>query len=486
MALDVLESARASLAIWLDRAAAWPRSRVTVVLLAAVVLALPLSAGSKPLYRSLSAPEVEVVSLMGLAFGWILLDRMAALRIHVLAILGTVAAVAVVLVLASQFGHLPSIQRGIAMTLAVSVVFGGLARGITADRRSMASLVVLGSMTTWLTYDIPRLQVSPLRDIRLYLDAGATALHGVSPYITAPITSIADPEKLPFVYPPFTIPLFELLAAIPRPLAIVIWEAGSIAAVLAAFWLLGVRGRWLLVLLAWPAAAVGIAVGNVASYTFLLYVLGFRVGAALVLSGVFKFQSVIPALWLVLQRRWREIGVGLAVIAAAIVITLPIAGLGMWTAWPPALGFFNQSLQHFPKLEGSAVQRAFGPIVAVAVTVVAVVFAGLARGRQSLARFGLASIIGSPTLYTHGLAPLLPGALFLGPELVWFFLGLGRWSPGFGIPSAWLAMAFAGLALLVVRADDLRLPTDLSDARLDVHPAGATGQVWPARPGDAI
>ena len=78
-----------------------------------------------------------------------------------------------------------------------------------------------------------------------------------------------------------------------------------------AFWLLGVRGRWLLVLIAWPATAVGLAVGNVASFTFLLYVLGFRLGAALVLSGIFKVQSIIPGLWLIRERRWRELALGL-------------------------------------------------------------------------------------------------------------------------------------------------------------------------------
>ncbi len=477
---DVVARTRARLGVALDRAALLPRSRLVAVACAIAVVALPVGAGPKPIYRSLSVPEMAIVALIGLSVGWLLLDRMVALRIHLVMVLGAVAAIAVALVLASRFGHVSSVQRGIAMTLAVSVVFGGLARGIAANRRSVASLVVIGSLSSWLAYDIPRLQVAPLRDIRLYLNAGTTALHGASPYITAPIASVTDPEKLPFVYPPFTIPLFQFLAALPRPVVIGIWEAGSIAAVVAAFWLIGVRGRWLLVLLAWPATAVGIAVGNVASFTFLLYALGFRFGAALLLSGIFKFQSVIPGLWLVLQRRWREIAAGLAIIAAIALITLPIVGVGEWVAWPSALRFFSQSLQMFPKLQGAAVDRVFGPIVSLGITAVMIAFAALAHGRLSLARFGLASVVSSPTLYAHGLSPLLPGALFLGPELVWLFLGLGRFTVGFGVPGSWLAMALVGLALLVARGDDLRLPADLSPARTDVHPAGASGQVWPA------
>jgi len=99
------------------------------------------------------------------------------------------------------------------------------------------------------------------------------------------------------------------------------------------------------------------------------------------------------------------------------------------------------------------------------------------RGTNGLARFSLAGIMSSPTLYVHGLSPLMPGALGLGPELLWFVLRLAPWWIGFY--SGWLAIGLVGLVLLVRRGNDLRLPNDLSPARADLHPLGAIGQVWP-------
>jgi hypothetical protein len=468
---------RASVANALERLSVVPRWRITSVALAALLLAIPAAAASRPL------TTVELLALLGLGAGWILLDRMAALRVPIIGMVLVVIALAVAAWFSARIETLQDLglSHWADTVLTISFVFGGLVRGATDARRGMTSLVAIAAVATWLTYDIARLPIGPLRDIHLYLGAGTTALGGTSPYLTAPVTSVADLEKLPFVYPPFTIPLFELLASIPRPIADALWTGGSIAAVLTAFWLLGVRGRWLIVMLAWPAPALGIEVGNVASYTFLLYALAFRFGAALVLSGIFKVQSTIPVLWLVRERRWRAIAIGIGIIALLAIISVPIVGLQTWAAWPDGLRFFQDMLARFPQFEALSLARPLGVALAAVLTVGAVLFALFARGRNSLARFGLASIVGSPTLYLHGLSPLLAGALFLGPELVWFFLGLGPWQLWFGIPSAWLAIGIVWVALLVARGDDLRLPTDLSPSRADVHPAGRSGQVWPER-----
>jgi Glycosyltransferase family 87 len=476
---------RASLANALERLAVVPRWRITSVALAALLLAIPAAATSRHFDGPLTAATVELVALLGLGVGWILLDRMAALRVPMIGMVLVVIALAVAAWHSARIDtlHDLGLNRWIASILAISFVFGGLVRGATDARRSMASLVAIAAVATWLTYDIARLPNGPLRDIHLYLGAGTTALRGASPYLTAPITSVPNLELLPFVYPPFTIPLFEVLVSIPRPIADTLWTGGSIAAVVAAFWLLGVRGRWLIVMLAWPAPALGIAVGNVASYTFLLYALAFRFGAALVLSGIFKVQSTIPALWLVRERRWRAIAIGIGIIAVLAIISVPIVGLQTWAAWPNGLRFFQDMLASFPQFEGLSLARPLGPALAAVLTVGAVLFALFARGRNSLARFGVASIVGSPTLYFHGLSPLLAGALFLGPEMVWFFLGLGPWPIPFalGIQAGWVAIGLVGAALLVVQRADLRLPDDLSLSRADVHPASQTGQVWPER-----
>jgi hypothetical protein len=139
------------------------------------------------------------------------------------------------------------------------------------------------------------------------------------------------------------------------------------------------------------------------------------------------------------------------------------------------------ALPHLHRCRGLSFSRWLGAL-AVVLTAFSIGVAFVGRGRNGLARFGLAGIVSSPTLYVHGLSPLLAGALGLGPELLWFSLGLGPWWIGF--PSAWLAMGLVGLALLVRRGNDLDLPSDLSPARADLHPLGHTGQVWPDEAGE--
>lgn len=460
------------------RFAAVPRSRWAAVALAVALVAMPLTAVSARIPGRTIVP-IEIAAATGLVAGWLVLDRLAAIGISIRG--GAVFLIAALLLgptlvayASRPFGvHLGEVRE---WSMALGFVLGGLVRGIAAGRRSMASLVGLAAALSWLCYDIPFLPDRPLRDLILYLDGGLKVLHGVSPYITGPVvpTALGD---LPFIYPPLTIPLFELVAAVPRPVGEALWSAASIAAVAAALWLLGVRGRWLIVLFVWPPLGLGVAVGNVASFIFLLFVLGFRVGASLVVGGVFKPQGTIPALWLVRERRWREIAVGAAVGLLLVLIALPLAGVNAWSEWLTAIRYFQESFGRYPSIQGISLTRWVGSALALVVTIVAVILAFLGRGRNGLARFGLASIIASPTLYLHGLSPMLAGALALGPELLWFVLGIGPWWIGF--QSSWLAIAIVFLSLLAARGDDLRAPIDLSPARADMHPLGRAGQVWP-------
>ena len=461
---------RARLRAALDRLTIVSRWRLTSVALAAALLAMTVPSWRSRAFGSVLLFQVEVVVIAGLIAGWVVFDRLVSIPIPA----GRSALVGFGLaaggwLLWSWLG----LGQGLGTVIAASFVFGGLIRG-RGSVRSVASAVVIAAVTTWLTFDFSRLDDSPLRDFHLYLGAGSTALAGGSPYLTAPITTTTDRDLLPFVYPPFTIPLFELLASVPRLVADALWVGLSIAAVVAALWLLGVRGRWLIVLVAWPAVAQGIAVGNVASFTFFLFALGFKFGAAIVLSGMFKVQSMIPTLWLLVERRWRQLFAGITILAVIALISLPIVGLHTWIAWPDGLVHFQESLARFPGLESRSLVRRLGPTLALVVSLVAVAFALLARGRNALARYGLASVIASPTLYLHGLSPLLAGMLILGPELLWFTLALGPWSVG-----TWVAMAVVGLALLGAQGSDLRSPNDLSIERADLHPAGRDGQVWP-------
>ncbi len=447
-------------------------------MLAGVVLSIPFVFGGPTPFGNLTAGEVTAAAFAGLLLGWLLLDRMAARRVPTPAMAVVVAAVTALLGLGALLAlRDPGVGRDAAPFVLLGLVVGGLVRGAADRRRAMGSLVALATLASWIAYDAAMLPYRPLRDIHLYLGAGRTILSGASPYLDAKMTPVTSSDQLPFVYPPLTAPLFAALAALPRPLADALWVGGSVAAVVAAFWLLGVRGRWPLLLMAWPAPAVGIVVGNVASFAFLLYALGYRFGPAIVLSGVFKIQSAIPALWLVRERRWRSIVVGVAAVAALTVVALPFMGPHAWVDWVRGLRYFQQSFARFPGIQGDSLTRWYGPVVAAVASVIAIGYALLRGGRNGLARLGLASVVASPTLYFHGLSVLLAGSLALGPELLWFVLGLGPWSH----VTIWLTVALVALALLR-SGRELELPGDLSPARAFIHPAARSGQVWPVEP----
>lgn len=455
------------------------RSPAVAVGLAVALLALPLTTAPTPVYRGLTFSGVEVVVLTGIVVGWLVTDRLAAATIAppIIATLVVAAAVGGVIAAETVVFAGPGPGRNLARVLAPAFVGGAFVRGTLPAGRGPASLVAMAAVTSWLTYDVVAIPKDPLRDLHLYLNAALDWSAGASPYLDAPLSSIPATDQLPFVYPPFTLPLFELLARLPLLAVEIGWLAASVGAVVGGMWLLGVRGRWLLALMAWPPLALGLAVGNVAMFSFLLLCLGFRVGAALVLGGAFKLQSAIPSLWLVRERRYRSLAIGLGLLAVACLVTLPLVGWQAWLDWARALGYFQATTDAFPSMRGFSLTRWFVPAVLVAVTVLGVGLAFLGRGRNGLARFGVASVVASPTLYQHGLAPILPATLPLRVDLLWFTLGLGPWI-GAGI-SAWLAIVIVSVGLLTARGADLEVEGGEDEAGRDLHPAGRATRVWP-------
>jgi hypothetical protein len=234
------------------------------------------------------------------------------------------------------------------------------------------------------------------------------------------------------------------------------------------------------VLLAWPPLTIGISVGNVAVFGFLMFALGFRFAAALVLGGAFKLQSGIAALWGVRMGRWRELAAGVAILAALSVAATFVLGFASWAEWVRGLGYFQESVNQFEAMKGMSLTAYLPGWTVVVLALAAIGLAFARRGRNSLARFGIASIVASPTLYVHGLGPMLPGALALSPVALWFVLGLVPWGAwGLPIPGAWVAVLITGAALMWHGGDDLRVSDDLSDDESDLHPVGAGRSVWP-------
>lgn len=449
--------------------------------LAVAVIAMPvMSPTPVPAFGDLTYPALEVLALAGAVTGWLMTDTLAAHGRSRWAVVVFLA------VLALTAYRTVTAEAGPMDVVAFGAVAGSMVRGGLRESSDPAVLVAIAAGSTWVAYDIPNVLHRPMRDLHTYLNAAASELAGGHAYLQGPLTTLPDADRYPFVYPPFTLPLFEVLSRLPVPAVEIAWLGVSVAAVIAGLWLTGVRGRWLVAFLAWPVIAVGLSVGNVAALSFLCFALGYRFAGSLVIAGLFKLQAGIPAIWALRERRLREVALGVGAIALLMLATIPLTGWTVWEEWVRALDFFNEGLDRYEML-GASLSRYIPGAAVIVVALVAIAIALRGRGRNGLGRFGLASIVGSPTLYIHGFGLLLPGAMTLPPSLFWFVSAIVAWD-AWGIPvsGGWIAVGIVAAALIQSGGADLLAPADISPAASDLHPAGAGKPIWPDPPGARI
>jgi len=328
------------------------------------------------------------------------------------------------------------------------------------------------AITAMLVNDVTLFWSQALRDLALYIKAGDRWLAGAPVYLNLPIAVVPDdPSNYPFLYPPVTLPLFGALALTPFPVGAALWVGGSVAALLAGLRWVGLSWRWSLVILAWPPVAQGLFVGNVAVPTFALFAGAAWRPALLTIPPLFKPYSAIAALWLVRRGHWRSAVLGGLAVAAACIATLPLVGTHSWVNWIRGLEAYQDSQQLLPNnLFGYGLARYMPFVFFVGIAIVVTVLALRARGRrEQLARLGVATVTGSPSLWAHGYIVALPAMLRL--DTPWFWLAFGLTSCAHG--PAW----FGAIAVIVA---SWFYPSLRKKRRLDpYHPLGAAPAVWP-------
>ena len=332
---------------------------------------------------------------------------------------------------------------------------------------ALGLILVVRIVVSWVLYDVWFWgHTNQLYDLDVYLGSAGRWLAGGQPYMTAPVTAWpSTPGADFFLYPPPLLPVFAALSKVPEGPVDVAWVAFLIACAYKSYRILGLPRVWGLALLAFPPVAIGFESGNVASLTFLLFAAGARAGGALVVDGLFKTQTGLPALWLIRQRRWRAILAGAAVVAAVVLATLPLVGLHSWQDWWAGLGYRAASQAAVPALYGYSYAKEYPSWAFAAISAALVVAALLFRGRRGLAALGLASIFASPALWPHGFVFALPALLMLeNGAAVWLVLGAG--SVG---PNMWHLFNVAWIAVLAAR----RLPSGA------LHPLAGTDGPWP-------
>ena len=338
------------------------------------------------------------------------------------------------IVIATRDWHLPT-EGGVSFppTWALVVAVGLLIWWWRAGRPTPVTVMAVAAVTGMLLTDVTSFWSQGLRDWHLYLKAGEHLLGGQPVYLDTLFTRRPDDlTNYPFLYPPPTLPLFALLSLPPRILADMAWLAFSIGAAAWAFRRLGVGWRWMLVFLVWPPFEQGIYVGNVAIPLFALFVAAPIFGAGLVVSAVFKLYSGVAVLWLPRERHWRDLAIGVGLVAAWALVTLPFVGIDRWAEWIRSLGLYRESQALLPgSLVGMGLARIVPDWAAIALGLLVVVLALRARGEEGLWRLGVATVIAAPSLYSHGYVMAVPAILRLRTAVLWLVLGITSVEPGF-------------------------------------------------------
>jgi hypothetical protein len=319
------------------------------------------------------------------------------------------------------------------------------------------------------------------RDLHIYLTAGANFIHHAPVYTIEPLHGQPPTgfEFLPFLYAPPTLPFFGLMSELPRRAMDVLWVAALAGAVVVSLRSFGLSWRWAVVALAWTPIEQGIYSGNIVIPSLLLLAAATRQGAGLVLGPLLKPQNGIVSLWLLRERAWRSLAVGVAALLALVLATLPFTGVDLWHKWFQGMVALQESMQYSPGLYGVGLGRYIPLWAFAAIAALTVLGALLVRGRDGLARLGLASVVASPALYIHGFVFAIPAFLRLRAEWFWLAAGLAA----YGIwPGPELALAIGVAAWFVKgmgRHEDLDAAA-LAGGRRLLHPLGDAVEPWPS------
>jgi alpha-1,2-mannosyltransferase len=229
------------------------------------------------------------------------------------------------------------------------------------------------------------------------------------------------------------------------------------------------RARWLGLLLAgvmWPVS-YAIKLGQVTPLLFLGFAVAWRfmerpaaVGVVGGLGGVLKIQPALVLGWALITGRWRAVVIGAAATAGAVLLTLPVTGIGPYADYVALLGRVSGAVDTPNNMSPGAVAYALG-MDAGAAGVLQLAAMGLAVGlavvaaRRGAPEAGLlaaivVSQVASPVLWSHyAVVLLLPIAWLLDRRQWWATaIPLGTSIPLVGVtPAAAYPIAFGAVLL---------------------------------------
>ncbi len=352
----------------------------------------------------------------------------------------------------------------------------------TVNRRLTIGLGVIAGAGCLL--GLPdQLNAFPLgNDIELPLRAASHWANGGQAYPASAMLVQRGPD-LPYLYPPFLLPLMAPIAALPRDLVTSLWLILCLACAVWTCRRLSVPWPAVPFLLAWPPFAEGLIVGNVQIFSFAAFVaLFYEPGPAILrprmflpardavngllaaVVGVFKITQVLPGLYLA-RSRLRAAVIGVAAVVAMAIAMLPLTGIAIYGDW---LAQLQRAADPNWIVGGVALARLIG-IPAIPLMALGIAITMAARARDGGAWIGIALIIATPSVHGYTFLFLLPGLLTIrrdyGIVLATLFLGVYH-----GV-AWWLAWAIVVYLLFASsRWSWMRRPNDVGAARGSAEP----------------
>ena len=296
-------------------------------------------------------------------------------------------------------------------------------RGTANKRLTIVIAVVVGGVVLAGVQELRAVFPSGI-DLEIPLRAATHWSTGAPVYPPSAMDVQFGPD-LPYLYPPFLLPLLSPIAALPREPVIDVW---LVLCLLTAVWTCRRLGiPWLAVpcLLAWPPFGEGLVVGNVQIMLFAAFVAVFYQpgdwapeqrelrprgdllnGILAGLVGALKVTQALPVLYLA-RRRFRAAFLGVAVLGAVALATLPLTGLHIYGDW---LSQLQRAADPAWTIGGVALGHRLGIPDTIPI-VIGIVMALAIRGRDSVAWLGIALIVATPSVHGYTFLFLLPGLL---------------------------------------------------------------------------
>ena len=311
-----------------------------------------------------------------------------------------------------------------AITRSPAIVAGLFEQGSIANKRLTLGLGMILGLLCLIAGRYMVLEFPAGIDFEIPLRAASRWVAGGQPYPPSAMLVTGGPD-LPFLYPPYVLPLLAPITGLPRDFATGLWLILGAAAAVWTCRRLGIPWPAVPCVMAWPPFSEALVTGNVQILSFAAFVALFYEpadgfaryrtfrpshdalnGVIAAAVGVLKVAQMMPVLYL-LRRRRRAAVIGVGALAALTIVSLPLTGVAVYGDW---LAQLRRAADPGWTIGGVALGRSIG-LPDIVLVVCGIALALSVRGRDSVAWLGIAMLVATPSVHGYTFLFLVPGLL---------------------------------------------------------------------------